>query len=52
MKITSKSPSQLLVRLQGKLKVTEKEKMNIFISVYYIFVYSGVLVISRVQRLI
>jgi len=26
MKIMSKSPIQLLVRLQGKLKVTEKEK--------------------------
>jgi hypothetical protein len=37
MKITSKSPSRHLVRLQGKLKLAEKEKIKVFLSFYHIF---------------
>ena len=37
MKIMSKSVSRHLVRLQGKLKITGKEKSYIFVSFYYIF---------------
>jgi hypothetical protein len=40
-------------KLQGKLKLTEEEKrVCIFVSVYYVFHYSSVLVISRFQLLI
>jgi len=35
MKLTSKSPSQRLIRLEGKLKVTEKKKQNIPKFIYY-----------------
>jgi hypothetical protein len=38
MKIMSKSPSRHLVRLQGKLKLTEKEKIYIHVCFFcYIF---------------
>ena len=51
MKTISKFLSLHLVRLQGKLKLTEKEKIYIFLSVSYILQYSNVLVISRFQWL-
>ena len=35
MKIRSKSLSRHLVRLQEKLKITEKEKIYGFVSFYY-----------------
>jgi len=37
LKITSKSPSRHLVRLQGKLKLTEKEKQCVYVNFHYIF---------------
>jgi hypothetical protein len=51
MKVMSKSPRQLLVRLQGKFELTEKN-IDIFVSFDYIFQYSNVLVINRFQWLI
>jgi hypothetical protein len=39
----SKSPSRHLGRLQGKLKLTEKEENDIFVGFYYIFQYFNVL---------
>ena len=35
MKMTSKSPKQRLIRLQGKLKLAEKKKLNIPKFIYY-----------------
>ena len=43
------SPSRHLVRLQEKLKLIEKEKIYIFVTFEYIFQYSNVLLISRLQ---
>jgi hypothetical protein len=37
MKIMSKSPRRHLVGLQGKLKLTEEEKIYVFLSVYLYF---------------
>jgi len=42
IKIMSKSPSQHLVSLEGKLKLTEKEILYIFVSFYYVFQHSVV----------
>jgi hypothetical protein len=52
MKIMSKSPNRHLVRLQGKLKLTKKVYIYIFLSFYYVFQYFNILVISRFQWLI
>jgi hypothetical protein len=52
VKIMSNSPSGHLIRLQGKLIVTEKEKPLHTLAFYYIFQYSTALVISRFQWLI
>jgi len=37
MKLTSKSPRQRLIRLQAKLKLTEKKKLNIPKFIYYYY---------------
>jgi hypothetical protein len=52
MKIMSKSPSRHHVRLQGKLKLTDKEKHLHIHTILFIFPYSNVPVISRYQQLI
>lgn len=46
MKIMSKSPSRQTVRLEGKLKLTEKEKNCLFLSFQFNFKNSIVLVLS------
>jgi hypothetical protein len=48
----SKSPSQDLLRLGGKLKLTEQENNYIFLSFIYSFQYYSVLVVSRFQWLV
>jgi len=54
MTIMSRSSSLQLVRLQGKLQLSKREKKYtyIFVSVYYIVQYSNILVISQYQWLI
>ena len=51
MKITSKSPGRHVVGLKEKLKQTDKEKIYIFLSFYYIIQYFNALVISISIRL-
>ena len=40
-----------MVRLQGKLKLTEKEKQCVYVNFHYIFQNYGVLDVSRFRWL-